>query len=389
VAVIDTGIRYTHEDLASNMWRNPGETGLDANGNDKATNGIDDDGDGYVDDVYGINAITGSGDPGDDYFHGTHCAGTIGGVGNNGVGVAGVAWHVKLMACKFISSEGWGYISDAIECIDYARHKGARIMSNSWGSWGGYTQALRDAIAAARDAGIIFVAAAGNNYGNDNDVSPFYPASYDLDNIVAVAATDSADGLADFSNFGRTSVDLGAPGVGIYSCLNYSDSAYGYCSGTSMATPHVAGAFALLKAQFPTKTYAELIRRMFDTVDPLPALNDRSVTGGRLNLAKALELSAPTGLTPGSPYPDGLVNLQSSPMTLSWNSSAEADRYQVMVYYWDWVAGQWVYGNSFTTTENSVSYSPPVDNTYYAWTVQAGNDSRWSNWANWAYFYLD
>ena len=387
VAVIDTGIRYTHEDLAANMWRNPGETGLDANGNDKATNGIDDDGDGYVDDVYGINAITGTGNPDDDFFHGTHCAGTIGGAGNNGVGVAGVAWRVKLMACKFLNNGGSGFISDAITCIDYARKKGARIMSNSWAG-GGYSQALVDAIAAARSEGIIFVAAAGNSSG-DNDINPTYPASYDLDNIVSVAATDDYDGLAYFSCFGQTSVDLGAPGVGIYSCLNSGDNAYGYESGTSMATPHVAGAFALLTAQFPTKSYAELIRRMFDTVDPISALSGQCVTGGRLNLSKALELSPPTGLTPGSPYPDGSVIVHSDPVTLSWKASDGADRYQVVVFYWDAAVGNWVYDTLVTTTESSFSYSPSVNKTHYAWTVQAGNSSRWSDWANWAFFYGD
>src|SRR5207249_4278475 len=161
-----------------------------------------------------------------------------------------------------------------------------------------------------------FVAAAGNS-SSDNDVYPAYPSGYDVDNIVSVAATDEYDGLAYFSCFGGTTVDLGAPGVNIYSCLNYGDNAYGYLSGTSMATPHVAGAFALLAAQFPNKTYAELIRRIFDTVDPVSALSGRCVTGGRLNLAKALELSAPTGLTPGSPSPDGSVSVHSNPITLS------------------------------------------------------------------------
>ena len=387
VAVIDTGIRYSHEDLASNMWRNPGETGLDANGNDKATKGIDDDGDGYVDDVYGINAITGSGDPNDDFFHGTHCAGTIGGVGNNATGVVGVAWRAKLMACKFLGSEGWGFTSDAIACIDYARKKGARIMSNSWGG-GGYDPALVDAIAAARDAGIIFVAAAGNS-ASDNDIYPFYPASYDLDNIVSVAATDFYDGLAYFSCFGRTSVDLGAPGVEIYSCLNSSDSAYGYLSGTSMATPHVAGALALLKAHLPNLSYTQLIRRVFETVDPLPALSDKCVTGGRLNLEKMLTLSAPTGLSPGSAAPDGSVIVQSTPIELSWNASSGADRYEVLSYYWDWAGWDWVFDSNFLTPSNSASCWPPVNQTYYIWMVRAGNPSSRGEWSDWAYFYLD
>ena len=284
VAVIDTGVRYTHEDLAANMWVNPGEI---------AGNGLDDDGDGYVDDVYGINAITHTGDPWDDHFHGTHVSGTIGGVGNNGKGVVGVAWNVRIMACKFLNSGGSGYISDAVTCIDYARSKGAKIMSNSWGG-GGFSSALRDAIIAARDADIIFVAAAGNNSSN-NDTVPTYPAAYDVDNIVAVAATDRNDLLASFSNYGAASVELGAPGVTIYSCLNGSDSSYGYLDGTSMATPHVSGALAMLRAQFPDLTYSAAIAELLATVDPIPSLTGKTISGGRLNLQKLLTHRNPLG----------------------------------------------------------------------------------------------
>jgi subtilisin family serine protease len=280
VAVIDTGVRYTHEDLAGNMWVNPGEI---------AGNGIDDDANGYVDDVHGINAITGAGDPWDDHFHGTHCSGTIGGIGNNGKGVAGVCWAVKIMGCKFLNAGGSGNTSDAIECINYARVKGAKIMSNSWGG-GPYDAALRDVIISARNAGIIFVAAAGNS-GADSDVNPTYPAAYDVDNIVSVAATDRNDLLASFSNYGLTSVDLGAPGVEIYSSYNTSDSAYGTLSGTSMATPHVAGALALVAAQFPGQTYSQLIWRVLGNVDAITSLDGKCATGGRLNVWNALTLA--------------------------------------------------------------------------------------------------
>jgi subtilisin family serine protease len=277
VAVIDTGVRYTHQDLAANIWTNPGET---------PANGIDDDGNGYVDDVYGMNAITGSGDPMDDNGHGTHVAGTIGGVGNNGIGVVGVAWQVQIMACKFLGSSGSGNTSDAIEAIDYARLMGADVMNNSWGG-GGFSQALLDAITAARDAGIIFVASAGNSAAN-NDATPYYPACYDVENVVAVAATDRSEQLASFSSYGLGSVELGAPGVQIYSSYGSSDTSYASLNGTSMSSPHVAGAMALVRARFPSASYADVIRRVIAGTDPTASLAARTISGGRLNLDRAL-----------------------------------------------------------------------------------------------------
>ncbi len=213
IAVIDTGVDYTHEDLAANMWVNPGEN---------CTNGIDDDGNGYVDDCYGIDTANNDSDPMDDNGHGTHVAGTIAAVGNNGVGVTGVNWSAKIMALKFLAADGSGSTAGAIECIEYAvnmKIKGVNVVAIN-ASWGGpnFDPLLRDAIAAAGDAGILFVAAAGNE-GNDNDSTPSYPASYDLPNIISVAATDHNDQLATFSNYGATSVDLAAPGVDILSTV--------------------------------------------------------------------------------------------------------------------------------------------------------------------------
>ncbi|MDP9291901.1 MAG: S8 family serine peptidase [Verrucomicrobiota bacterium] len=277
VAVIDSGGRYTHQDLAANMWRNPGET---------AGNGVDDDHDGYTDDVFGINTVKGTGNPNDDNGHGTHVSGTIGAIGNNGLGVAGVAWNVKLMECKFLDSTGSGYTSDAITCIDYARQHGAQIINNSWGG-GGYSQALYDAIAQLRTAGIIFVVAAGNDATN-NDTTPTYPANYNLDNIVSVAATTRTDALATYSNYGANTVALAAPGSGITSTYNSGDAAYTAMSGTSMAAPHVTALFALLKAQFPAESYLQLIQRAMSSVDQLPSLTGKVKGGGRINLYKAL-----------------------------------------------------------------------------------------------------
>jgi len=303
VAVIDTGVRYTHEDLAPNMWANPGETGVDALGRDKGTNGVDDDADGFIDDVHGINVLTGSGDPNDDYGHGSHVAGTIGAVGNNGVGVAGVCWRARLMACKFLDLRGIGSLSDAITCIDYARNKGARIINASWGGYDFTSTALRDTINSIRNAGIIFVAACGNSAG-DNDAHSLYPASYEYDNVIAVAATDRTDALAWFSNFGANTVCLGAPGSPIFSCWNGSDSDYRYLEGTSMAAPHVAGACALVWTRYPNDTPHQLINRILSTVDPLPGLAGGCRTGGRLDLAGALRPQQPHDIVPVTIWAD-------------------------------------------------------------------------------------
>src|SRR2546426_1438815 len=281
VAVIDTGVRYTTEELAAHSWVNPGEI---------AGNGVDDDGDGFVDDVHGINTVANSGDPNDDHGHGTHVSGIIGAVGNNDVGVVGVAWKVQIMACKFLDPSGNGFISDAIKCIDYARSKGAKVINASWGSTTFNSTALRDAIDNLRQAGIIFVAAAGNS-AQDNGVNPIYPASYDLDNIISVAATTRTDDLAFFSNYGSTTVDLGAPGAAIFSCWNGSDSDYRYNDGTSMAAPHVSATCALLMAHYPNENYQQIIDRILSNVDPLPSLAGKCVSGGRLNLQKALGVS--------------------------------------------------------------------------------------------------
>ncbi len=299
VADVDTGVRYTHEDLVGNLWINAGETGLDANGHDKRTNGLDDDGDGYVDDVYGISALDHSGDPWDTHGHGTHVAGIIGATGNNGLGTVGVAWKAKIMCLKFLDQHGQGTISGAIECLDYARAHGAKVINASWGGYGFSSQALQDAITNLNIAGIIFVAAAGNSSG-DNDANPLYPASYNFDNIISVAATTRTDAPASFTNWGATSVDLAAPGAPIFSTWNGSDSDYRYLDGTSQSSPQVAGAAALIWAQNPALTYRQVIQAIVGNTDPIPAFAGYSVSGGRLNLAKAL---AAAGSAPSGPPP--------------------------------------------------------------------------------------
>ena len=281
VAVIDTGIRYTHQDLAGQMWINPGEI---------PANGIDDDGDGYIDNVYGINAITGSGNPLDDNNHGTHVSGTIGARANGGGPHVGVTWGVRLMACKFLSAEGGGSTTDAIKCIDFATLKGAKIMNNSWGG-GGFSQALLDSIMGARNAGVLFVAATGNESSN-NDSIPAYPAGYAVDNIIAVAAIDRTGALASFSNYGRNTVHLGAPGVSIYSSTATSDSSYDLFNGTSMATPHVVGVAALIRSQYPGISLAELKQRLLVGTVATPSLAATTITGGRVNAYNSLTVAA-------------------------------------------------------------------------------------------------
>lgn len=285
VAIIDTGIDYNHPDLKANIWTNTREI---------AGNGRDDDGNGYIDDIHGYDFANEDSDPMDDNQHGTHVAGTIGAVGNNGIGVAGVNWNVKMMALKFLDADGSGYDSDAIRALDYAVKMGAKVSNNSWGG-GGRDQAMADAIERARVAGHIFVAAAGND-GRDNDRTANYPSNYTSDNIIAVAATGADDSLASWSNWGATTVDIAAPGVKILSTL--PGNRYGTLSGTSMATPHVVGAVALVMSQNPTYTYRQVIDKVLSSVDKLPNLSGRVVTGGRLNAAKALAVTQPPALGP-------------------------------------------------------------------------------------------
>ena len=279
VAVIDTGVDWSHPDLSSQIWINPGE-----NCPGCRTDGIDNDHNGFVDDWHGWDFANNDNNPTDDHGHGTHVAGTIGASGNNGTGVAGVNWNVRIMPVKFLNAQGSGTDANAVSAVLYAAQNGADVMNNSWAD-NVYSQALADAITVADQHNSLFVAAAGNN-GTDNDSSPTYPASYDMPNVVSVAATDNNDNRAFFSNTGRRSVDLGAPGVDIYS--TWPGGNYQYLSGTSMATPHVAGAAALAKAAFPSASAAGLKALLLSTVDPKPSLAATTSSGGRLNIGNAV-----------------------------------------------------------------------------------------------------
>lgn len=281
VGIIDSGIRATHQDLAANMWVNAGEV---------PGNGVDDDGNGYIDDIHGINAITGSGNATDDNSHGTHVAGTVGAVGNNGTGVAGVAWSTQLVALKFLSAGGSGATSDAIECIDYAIAAGAHVLNNSWGG-GGFSLSLEDAVGRAESAGVVFVAAAGNA-GSDNDRLPAFPASYENPVVVSVASATRSGTRSGFSNTGEQAVDIFAPGSAVLSVGYASDSAYATLSGTSMATPHVAGLVALIAAQFPGDSAVDWINRLYAGGEERPGFEGLVRTGRMANLAGALNTPA-------------------------------------------------------------------------------------------------
>ena len=271
VGIIDTGVDYLHPDLVDNIWTNGGEQGTDIEGNDKATNGVDDDENGYVDDVHGYDFVNNDNDPMDDYGHGTHVAGTIGAQGNNGIGMTGINWRVKLIALKVFGSDGSGTESDIVKAIEYATQMNIPITNNSYGGLG-YNQALRDAIEANSQKGFLFVAAAGNN-SVDNDIISFFPANYGLPNIISVAAVDNKDEKPAFSNWGARKVDIAAPGVDILSlAVSGSPEPLIRMSGTSMAAPHVTGAAALIKAAYPGLDFMAVKNRILfgaDQVSPL------------------------------------------------------------------------------------------------------------------------
>ncbi len=295
VAVFDTGLDYSHPDLAPNLWKNPAEV---------AGNGIDDDANGWVDDVHGIDVVEGDGDPYDDAGHGTHVAGTIGAAGDNGVGITGVAWRVQLMAVRVLSVDGSGTTPEFVSAFDYVvrlkrRGVNLRVINCSWG--GGYPSlALREAMAAAAAEGILIVCSAGNDR-EDTDARPTFPAAFDLPEILSVASSTACDDPSSFSNYGRETVDLAAPGSGILSTYRGGER-YAVLSGTSMAAPHVAGAAAVLFGVRPKASPGEIRAFLLGATDPVPAWYGKSRTGGRLNLARAVELSR-ANVVPVEPSP--------------------------------------------------------------------------------------
>lgn len=337
IAVLDSGIDFNHPDLVSNMWTNPGES---------CSDGVDHDGDGYINDCRGWNFVDNNNDPSDDIGHGTHVAGVIGAATDNGMGMAGVMWHVKLMPLKIFNVNTTltgncstsALVSDEIAAIEYALDHGAKVINASFGSEG-YCQSEYDSIKTAKFAGVLFVAAAGNggldSIGLNTDVDPQYPANYDLANIISVAATDQNDRLASFSNFGPNSVHVAAPGVYILSTIPFSgvastfsslctgsfDSGYDFCSGTSMAAPHVSGLAGLFFSAYPHLTMDQIRETIFRYVDTfvespnLYSLVNNIKSRGRINAYRSLaSLLTPTNLV--------ATTVSSTEISLSWTDNA-------------------------------------------------------------------
>jgi subtilisin family serine protease len=322
VGVIDEGIDKSHPDLGSNIWTNPAEI---------AGNGVDDDGNGFIDDINGYNFADNTGTiPAES--HATHVAGTIGAIGNNSIGVVGVNWQVGLMSLKFLGGSS-GDTADAIRASNYAKKmrdlwlssggtKGAnvRVLNNSYGG-GGFSQSFLDAVLSLNQSGVLFVAAAGNETQN-NDVAPHYPSNYDAPNVISVAATDSLDGLASFSNYGATSVYIGAPGAGILSTT--PNNSYSVFDGTSMASPHVAGAAALLLAANPNLTVTQLRSLLIFNGDPVSSLSGKTITGRRLNIGNAMAALNGNDTTPPGTVTNFHINTQNGrALNVGWTDSGD------------------------------------------------------------------
>ncbi|MDD1725177.1 MAG: S8 family serine peptidase, partial [Methanospirillum sp.] len=329
VAVIDTGVDYTHSDLAANIWTNPGEI---------AGNGKDDDGNGYVDDLHGYDFINNDNDPMDDNGHGTHCAGVIGAVGNNGVGIAGINWKVKIMPLKFLRADGTGDTASSLNAIAYARKMGADVISCSWGGTA-KSQALEDAISSTN---AVFACASGNE-GVNTDVTGHYPSGFTEDQIISVAASDENDGIPSFSNYGATTVDVAAPGVAILSTYPGSKGyEYVKMKGTSMATPHVAGLAALLLAKDGSLSPSTVKSKIMSSVDTLTAFSGKCVSGGRIDMAKAL--GGGSGSTTGVTTLPGMSNvprdLDGDGKYEDVNGNGRADYSDVVLFFkqMDWIS---------------------------------------------------
>jgi subtilisin family serine protease len=371
VAVIDTGVQHAHGDLAPNIWTNAAEV---------PGNWADDEGDGYVDDVHGYDFYGRDGDPNDESGHGTHVAGTIGAAGNNGLGVTGVNWQCRLMPLRFIGPDG-GYLSDAVLAIQYAVAHGATVINASWGS-SSSAQSLYDAINQARSAGVLVVAAAGNASTN-NDSTPYYPASYQLDNIISVGAVDNDFGLAWFSNYGATTVHLAAPGDGILS--TWPGDSYNWMSGTSMAAPHVTGVAALVAGQNPTWSYSQVRSRLLSTVRATPSLSGKTLTGGVVNAGAALVTAAPPppSTVPAMPGTPTATAVGSGRALVSWadnsgnETSFELQRQKKTRGKWGIATG------AGSTGENQNSYTDTPGPGTFRYRVRAVNTTGASSWSAW------
>jgi subtilisin family serine protease len=367
IGSIDTGVDFSHEDLAANAWQNPGEI---------PGNGQDDDNNGYVDDVDGWDFLSNDPIAQDDNNHGSHTMGTAAAVGNNGVGVAGVAWSAKIMRLKICNSFGSCNLSAAVAATDYATENGARLTSNSWGG-GSYSQAMKDAIDRANAAGVLYVAAAGNN-GRDTDPSPFYPACYDSPNVLSVANVTRFGGRSSSSNYGATTVDLGAPGTDILSTI--PNNSYASFTGTSMACPHVSGVLANIMGFNPNLGHLEYKQIIMDSAEPAESMAGITVTGGVLNLRNALNLTPPVDVPPdntppvadaGGPYKGRAF----SPVTFDASGSFDNDAGD-FVSTFVWSFGD---GSTLTTSTPVATHSYPAGNNDYVVTLTVKDKYRVSS----------
>lgn len=369
IAVLDTGIDYNHAELSGNIWINTGEI---------PNNGIDDDGNGKIDDWRGWNFVSNNNNPIDNHGHGTFVSGIIGAKGNNLIGIAGMMWNVKIMPLKFLDNKGEGTTSDEIAAIQYAISKGAKIINASY-SGSSYSQAEYDAVASANSVGILVMAAAGNGnngIGVNNDFLPEYPASYNLPNIISIAATDQNDKRASFSNFGLNSVHVAAPGVYILSTVPTSifPTGYDFLLGTSASTPHVSGLTGLLYSYYTHFTPSQIRGTILRYVDVLPSLSGFIQTGGRINAYKAISsLLVPTGLSATATSP--------TQISLSWVDNATGeDGYKI-----ERKEAGGSYSQIASISANATTYldSGIKDGTNYAYRVRAFNtipaDSLYSN----------
>lgn len=366
IAVIDNGVLYTHPDLSANIWANPGEV---------AGNGLDDDGNGYIDDVRGWDWVGDDNAPLGSDGHGTRCAGLVGAVGNNGIGIAGVAWRCKIVCLRFLGPSG-GLESDAIAAIQYCVTENVRISNNSWTAGATYSQALYNAINAARAAGHLFICASANLGKDLDNAGPDYPSSYTLDNIISVAAVQDKDALWSLSNYGAITVDLAAPGVKVLSTT--INNGYNFGNGTSFASPHVAGVAALIWGQNPGWTYAQVRSRIFSTVRTVPALAGKTATGGIVNAAAALAIPAP----PIAPSNLTATNLGGGKARLNWQDNSNNETkftIQRQVY-----SGAW--GGTVIvvhTAPNVITHTDIPGPDLFRYRVRAANTYGVSAWTPW------
>ena len=376
VAVIDSGIDLTNQDLKDNLWVNPGEI---------AGDGIDNEGDGYIDDIHGWNFNNNSNDIQDNYGHGSHVAGIIGAEGGNRLGVAGINWSVSLMSLKFMDDKGVGWTSGAIAAMDYILmmknnyHINIVVANASWGGGTGFSNMLYSEINKLNDAGVVLTVAAGNN-GSDNDSTPRYPSCYDSANIISVGAFSSYNsGLTSYSNYGATSVDIAAPGSAILSTIPYNN--YGYMGGTSMAAPMVAGTVALLKSIKPSLTVSEVKNAIFSSVDRVPELFGKVATNGKLNVGAAMANVL------GLPYdsnilPVGNISSQNLRSISGWAKDPNSPNSSILVkliidgaetgFVWTGSGGSWTFNlGGLTIGEHIINVE-----------VRDSNTGLWSNVAS-------